>query len=220
MGTSRSARTRVLAGASEAGTKPGLAKDQAAELSGASNWIGRLRSILFNGRRDRRAGLVIIEFGIVADYFAARAQAQETSRNRVRVGTDVHHLRAWSATLWRQAEQPPSSDSGSGIGLGHVSVRAPIPRVGTSVSAAFSASMGCPASIPSTPRAFDRVATLGEGRSSTPCASVPPGTAPTASPSPTVPARSRRAITRSRDKRAGCLLSARCGGARGSTPNT
>ncbi|MDR7251677.1 hypothetical protein J2X46_000649 [Nocardioides sp. BE266] len=41
----------------------------------------------------------------VADDFAARAQAQEVSRDRARPGTAVHHLHAHSATLWRQAER-------------------------------------------------------------------------------------------------------------------
>lgn len=40
----------------------------------------------------------------VADDFAARAEAQEASRDRARPGTAVHHLHAHSATLWRQAE--------------------------------------------------------------------------------------------------------------------
>jgi hypothetical protein len=40
----------------------------------------------------------------VADDFAARALAQEASRDRARPGTGVHHLHAHSATLWRQAE--------------------------------------------------------------------------------------------------------------------
>ena len=47
---------------------------------------------------------VTIELLIVADDFAARAQAQETCRDRARPGTGVHHLHAHSATLWRQAE--------------------------------------------------------------------------------------------------------------------
>ncbi len=39
-----------------------------------------------------------------ADDFAARALAQEASRDRARPGTGVHHMHAHSATLWRQAE--------------------------------------------------------------------------------------------------------------------
>lgn len=39
-----------------------------------------------------------------AEDFAARALAEEGSRDRARPGTGVHHLHAHSATLWRQAE--------------------------------------------------------------------------------------------------------------------
>ena len=46
----------------------------------------------------------VIELGIVADDFAARAHTQETNRDRARPGTSVHHLYAHSATLWRLAE--------------------------------------------------------------------------------------------------------------------
>jgi hypothetical protein len=47
---------------------------------------------------------VFSALGGVADDFAARAQAQETCRDRARPGTGVHHLHAHSATLWRLAE--------------------------------------------------------------------------------------------------------------------
>jgi hypothetical protein len=47
---------------------------------------------------------VIVMLGGVADDFAARAQTQETCRDRARPGTGVHHLHAHSATLWRLAE--------------------------------------------------------------------------------------------------------------------
>lgn len=46
----------------------------------------------------------ISELRDVADEFSARAQMQETCRDRVRPGTGVHHLHAHSATLWRLAE--------------------------------------------------------------------------------------------------------------------
>lgn len=46
----------------------------------------------------------IIELRILADDFAARAQSQETFRDRVRPGSGVHHHHAHSATLWRLAE--------------------------------------------------------------------------------------------------------------------
>ena len=40
-----------------------------------------------------------------ADEFAERALIQETSRDRSRPGTGLHHQHAHSATLWRLAEQ-------------------------------------------------------------------------------------------------------------------
>ena len=40
-----------------------------------------------------------------ADDFAARAEVQETSRDRARPGTGSHHQHAHSATLWRSAER-------------------------------------------------------------------------------------------------------------------
>ena len=40
----------------------------------------------------------------LADDFAARALAQETSRDRARAGSVVQHQHAHSATLWRLAE--------------------------------------------------------------------------------------------------------------------
>ena len=47
---------------------------------------------------------VISELAGIADDFAARAQKQETCRDRARPGTGVHHVHAHSATLWRLAE--------------------------------------------------------------------------------------------------------------------
>lgn len=47
---------------------------------------------------------MLSEFAGIADDFAARAQVQETCRDRVRPGTSLHHLHAHSATLWRLAE--------------------------------------------------------------------------------------------------------------------
>lgn len=55
------------------------------------------------GTVDTRAS-AISALMCVADDFAARALAQEASRDRARPGTGVHHLYAHSATLWRQAE--------------------------------------------------------------------------------------------------------------------
>ena len=52
---------------------------------------------------DERATAITALRG-AADDFAARALAQEASRDRARPGTGVHHLHAHSATLWRQAE--------------------------------------------------------------------------------------------------------------------
>jgi hypothetical protein len=48
--------------------------------------------------------LVLIELRGAADDFAARAQTQESYRDRALPGTAVHHLHAHSATLWRLAE--------------------------------------------------------------------------------------------------------------------
>ena len=50
-------------------------------------------------------GAAIDELMSAAEEFAARAQLQESCRDRSRPGTGSHHLHAHSATLWRQAEQ-------------------------------------------------------------------------------------------------------------------
>jgi hypothetical protein len=54
--------------------------------------------------REERAA-AISELVVVADDFAARAQAQEGCRDRSTPGTGRHHQHAHSATLWRMAER-------------------------------------------------------------------------------------------------------------------
>lgn len=48
---------------------------------------------------------VICELARAADTFAALAEQQESSRDRARPGSPMHHLQAHSATLWRSAEK-------------------------------------------------------------------------------------------------------------------
>ena len=49
--------------------------------------------------------VAISELIEAANEFAERALVQETSRDRSRPGTGLHHQHAHSATLWRLAER-------------------------------------------------------------------------------------------------------------------